>query len=427
MLRPEVKGGRPTRRARNLGQIECSRGEGRPAGGALALAQPRRTVAAVSSFVSAAPPKSQCSRQEAHKHRHTSAKSRAQPRLHATNLWACGLAGDSTGASRADAGPPAISPLLPAIIFAEMAVVGATSTSSGNWRDSQAQEMHTLLIALVASVPASAFVTPGPMLASARKIGLRACAASAHGAMRSEAYRIANDGCWAGFQAEFSVSGELKAVPDRFLTDGQIEWGDLPAALELLTTEKSGQRRFVLLYPEDGCACENLFGELSESSLDLGALGGDAPCFTCDDPPGDGGPLWYLRTIVSTGADQRTRVSLRYDAEQRSLGPSTAIRVALERRWATAPDALVIPMSLKRSGGRSGLDSTTVRGMMGSARCFAEVPVTAAEAEAGRGDLVLPGGVRVVIDPETGELCVKVGGRSVSRSFSGGSVTVTCA
>ena len=311
----------------------------------------------------------------------------------------------------------------------EMAVVGATSTSSGNWRDSQAQEMHTLLIALVASVPASAFVTPGPMLASARKIGLRACAASAHGAMRSEAYRIANDGCWAGFQAEFSVSGELKAVPDRFLTDGQIEWGDLPAALELLTTEKSGQRRFVLLYPEDGCACENLFGELSESSLDLGALGGDAPCFTCDDPPGDGGPLWYLRTIVSTGADQRTRVSLRYDAEQRSLGPSTAIRVALERRWATAPDALVIPMSLKRSGGRSGLDSTTVRGMMGSARCFAEVPVTAAEAEAGRGEaaLVLPGGVSVVIDTETGELCVKVGGRSVSRSFSGGSVTVTCA
>ena len=76
----------------------------------------------------------------------------------------------------------------------------------------------------------------------------------------------------------------------------------------------------------------------------------------------------------------------------------------------------MIPMSLKRSGGRSGLDSTTVRGMMGSARCFAEVPVTAAEAEAGRGDLVLPGGVRVVIDPETGELCVKVGRPAASRS-----------
>jgi hypothetical protein len=74
-----------------------------------------------------------------------------------------------------------------------------------------------------------------------------------------------------------------------------IEWGQVPAGMELLTTERAGARRFVLLHPEDGCANENLYGELSESTLDLSSLQGDGELgiFTLDDPPGKGGASWY--------------------------------------------------------------------------------------------------------------------------------------
>ena len=109
------------------------------------------------------------------------------------------------------------------------------------------------------------------------------------------AYCSAVNGCWAGWQATFDTAGKLKPLDSKYLTDSMIEWGQVPTGLELLTSEVGGSRKFVLLYPEDGCANENLFGELTESQLDLGLLGGnhDLGVFTCDDAPGRGGPLWY--------------------------------------------------------------------------------------------------------------------------------------
>jgi hypothetical protein len=74
------------------------------------------------------------------------------------------------------------------------------------------------------------------------------------------AYADANDGCWAGWQASFdAATGLRRPLPRKYLTDAMMDsidedddWSKVPAGLELLTSEKAGARRFVLLYPEDG-------------------------------------------------------------------------------------------------------------------------------------------------------------------------------
>ncbi len=245
---------------------------------------------------------------------------------------------------------------------------------------------------------------------------------AAHGSSLGAAFAAATDGCWAGWQASFDGdTGRPRPLPRKYLSDAMIEWGQVPAGLELLSSEEAGARRFVLLYPEDGCANENLFGELTASTLDLTKVGGDAArgVFTSDDAPGDGGPLWYLRTFI-TGGDRRTRVSLRYDADVGRVGAGTVIRIALERRWDARPSALEIPQTLKASGGRSGLDARFVAQAIDS-KCFAELPVP--ESTLGAAALVLPGDVTIRAEG-SGKLAVGVGGVWVTRSFSGQSVHV---
>jgi hypothetical protein len=168
---------------------------------------------------------------------------------------------------------------------------------------------------------------------------------------------------------------------------------------------------------------------LSESTLDLASVGGDAArgVFTNDDAPGDGGPLWYLRTTFQTfapgddgGPLRRTRVSLRYDADAGCVGAGTVIRVALERRWDVRHSALEIPPSLKTSGGRTGLDARFVSEAIDSP-CFAELSVPASAL--GASTLALPGDVAIRVEGN-GALSVGVAGRWVTRTFWGHCVHV---
>jgi len=146
---------------------------------------------------------------------------------------------------------------------------------------------------------------------------------------------------------------------------------------------------------------------LSESTLDLASVGGDAArgVFTNDD---DGGPL------------RRTRVSLRYDADAGCVGAGTVIRVALERRWDVRHSALEIPPSLKTSGGRTGLDARFVSEAIDSP-CFAELSVPASAL--GASTLALPGDVAIRVEGN-GALSVGVAGRWVTRTFLGHCVHV---
>ena len=99
-------------------------------------------------------------------------------------------------------------------------------------------------------------------------------------------------------------------------------------------------------------SCDNLSAECSISDIAAETLEarlcGDRTVgvFTLDDPPGEGGDHWYLRTTFETGppataaghtvppnAVYRTRLSLRYDAAEARLAHGKPVRVAVERRW----------------------------------------------------------------------------------------------
>jgi len=193
-------------------------------------------------------------------------------------------------------------------------------------------------------------------------------------------------GEWAGWQCEFSAAGVLKPVDERFLSQETIDYGMQPAGFELLATETSVggdlRRRFMRILPAEGCACDNLSAEVSASciSRDIleGRVRGDTGLgvFTLDDPPGDGGDDWYLRTCfemaappsatvngAAQGVAWRTRLSLRWDpAGKLALGKRLVM--AVERRWAT--EAGVLDGELNQGGasliaGRSGATGCDAR------------------------------------------------------------------
>ena len=75
----------------------------------------------------------------------------------------------------------------------------------------------------------------------------------------------ARDGAWAGWQCEFDgATGALRPVPDRYLPEALIEWGQAPEGFELLAAEAVDAgaeptlaRRFLRVLPEEGCAVDD--------------------------------------------------------------------------------------------------------------------------------------------------------------------------
>ena len=116
-------------------------------------------------------------------------------------------------------------------------------------------------------------------------------------------------------------------------------------------------------------------------------------------------------------------MSLRFDGS--SLGAGTSIRIAVERRWDGDKDALKIPPSLKKSGGRSGLDAVFINRAIQS-KCFAEISPEASvdpPAASNPWTLLLPGNVSVS-SSGPGSLTVAASGLSVDRSFDGSKAVI---
>mgnify|MGYP003688185221 CR=1 FL=1 len=70
-------------------------------------------------------------------------------------------------------------------------------------------------------------------------------------------------GEWAGWCCSYSTgTARLRPVPEAYLSDTAIEWGQIPTGFEELTSEQvvgaSVNRRSVRILPEDGCAIEDL-------------------------------------------------------------------------------------------------------------------------------------------------------------------------
>lgn len=229
------------------------------------------------------------------------------------------------------------------------------------------------------------------------------------------------EGEWAGYQCDFSANGELRPVNDRYLSEEAIDYGMRPAGFELLTTERvvggDLHRRFLRMLPADGCASDNLSAEVSASCtvsrvLDERLAGDERRgVFTLDDPPGEGGDYWYLRTFFETGPPRsasnraappnvsyRTRLSLRWDPVG-MLVRGKCVTMAIERRWA---DVGALDQELTQGGaslkpgstGATGCDASFVDGAIG-ARCFASLTPIAQKD----GLLQLPGGVVIHVAP----------------------------
>lgn len=101
---------------------------------------------------------------------------------------------------------------------------------------------------------------------SSRKFGLATLSSSAESSIAQS--RIFS-GDFAGLSAEFSAStGKLIPIPEHWVPQSLLEWGQAPSALEILVSEDGDARQIVTIFPETGCGVDNLETIKSEERLD---------------------------------------------------------------------------------------------------------------------------------------------------------------
>ena len=270
----------------------------------------------------------------------------------------------------------------------------------------------------------------------------------AHGAMLNAAtHRAAHPalrlgGEWAGHRVTFSADGVLQRVPERFVSDAILEWGEAPAGFEVLTTEKwdttkALARRSLQLLPEDGCNCENLGAVVSNDVLPTPCSGstqlrpgnsmmepetlnvrawaldaveaGDAPASarwtleTCFD--GVGGVRPRLRRGALECPAERTRVQCTFDVTAGALVGD--VHVWQERCWSASPSDDLQP----RESGRSGLDAAWVSSAVGL-DCFGEgkaLPPADSDGDAPATVLSVAGGIELTTAPGLLEVTLRSG------------------
>ena len=244
-------------------------------------------------------------------------------------------------------------------------------------------------------------------------------------------------GEWAGWCCSFNSKGQLKPVPEQYLSDTAIEWGQIPKGFEELTTETIGEegssqilvRRTVRVLPEDGCLAENVGAEIRHATLPFNSPA-VPPAIAIDMPHSD--KLWRIETVfdgigtatpfVGKGAlpasDLRTRLVFTFDPEAGSIS-SAGVSAWQERCWDSGAGALTV----HEDGGRSGLDSAWVSSAVGL-DCFAEQGADGRfeAAENVGGTLFLPTvGVTVLVEHEALAVALETrnGPVVVQRIFDG--------
>lgn len=169
-------------------------------------------------------------------------------------------------------------------------------------------------------------------------------------------------------------------MPDEYLSNTAIEWGQIPSGYEELTTEIRSvlnvSRRTVRILPEYGCNIEDLPAQTSRA--EMGVVPADHGLML-DNALGDN--VWHLETVFpglcGAGVSEkpgaipyyatRTRLALRFDAAAGELRGSS-ISAWQERRWADEAGKLLLR---EGGGGRTGLDGAWVSSIVG-AGCFGE-------------------------------------------------------
>lgn len=77
--------------------------------------------------------------------------------------------------------------------------------------------------------------------------------------------KVPSGGDFIGLSATFDTAGNLIPVPEYLIPESLVEWGQAPTCLEVITSETSGpdeesywNRQVLTIYPETGCAIDNL-------------------------------------------------------------------------------------------------------------------------------------------------------------------------
>jgi len=188
-------------------------------------------------------------------------------------------------------------------------------------------------------------------------------------------------GEWAGWCCTYAPTGKLKPVPEQFLSDTAIEWGQVPNGFEELTTETlSGaadaiNRRTVRILPEDGCMVENVGVNVHRSTLPLAAPA-VPPAVAIDTRTGKE-DAWRIETIfdglgsypsekkgAKAASALRTRIVFFFEPHSGKMSPVGA-SAWQERRWDKEAGAL----SVNEDASRSGLDGAWISTAVG-VECF---------------------------------------------------------
>mmetsp|Transcript_13457 Transcript_13457/g.26855 ORF Transcript_13457/g.26855 Transcript_13457/m.26855 type:complete len:301 (-) Transcript_13457:52-954(-) len=207
----------------------------------------------------------------------------------------------------------------------------------------------------------------------------------------------------AGHVAKFSPSGSLLPVPDHYVPEVLLEWGQAPYHLEVLTSDtvREGvlERKEIRVLPAVGCGVDNLDVERRGRDVDLS----DVTCgesWAAADSLLPGGRK-HLSTTFVGGAGTRTRVDfpLRVDLSG-GVPPSPGdVEVALERSVGEST------AGSRADGG--GLDGRTVYQLCGKPNGWWngsnddgtetkwEIPADAEEMESGGTTVNFPVGVSI--------------------------------
>ena len=189
-------------------------------------------------------------------------------------------------------------------------------------------------------------------------------------------------GEWAGWRCAFSAKGKLLTGDiERYCSDTMIEWGQVPAGFEELSTEswdaESAEllRRTVRLLPEDGCNAENLGATISRAELTCTATVPHAidvategywQCESVFD--GIGGVRPLERSGALPALAERTRVMCSFDPASGLLSPAQPVVVCHERQWSADTELEVREAGI---GSRCGIDAAWLSTAVGLA-CFAD-------------------------------------------------------
>ncbi len=247
-------------------------------------------------------------------------------------------------------------------------------------------------------------------------------------AATSSANGVAMGGDFAGLAATFNPgNGAFIPVPEHFVPNALLDWGQEPKCLELLVSEETidttFKRNTITVLPSTGCSIDNLETIRVDDEIDLTfKYGKGTNVVGLQYEVGNKNGALRLETVFGMSDGYRMRVLLDVVPSTSTFAVQSPMVLALERRTNTVSSSGTIA-----DGG--GLDGRTVSMLLGEklrqSKTFAEdIPLENNYEHGGITHVSFPGNVSVAYGWVTdGEWVVQIGHvhenvrRVLSRQF----------